>query len=194
LDVRILILAIASAIAFQGADPVAERVQKKIDAIESDTSKPGAVIVFSAAELNTWARARIPGIVPKGFRQARLELGNGTATGYALIDFLQVRSGAGIETNWLVGKLIQGEKPVKVIARMESGNGHATVYLTRVEIGGLGVSGPTLDFFIHTFFLPIYPDAKIGQQFELKHRIDRIESTPAAVRVYIGGTGHSIPK
>jgi hypothetical protein len=54
-----------------------------------------------------------------------------------------------------------------------------------VEIGGLAVSGSTLDFLIHTFFMPLYPNAKIDEPFELADRIDRIEVTPAAARVYI---------
>jgi hypothetical protein len=178
----ILLLAVA-------ADPQAAqqsaRVARKLDIIESGKAKPGSVYVFTAGELNAWARAKIPSVVPQGIREPRLELGNGSATGYALVDFLKIRQGAGEETSWLVAKLIQGEKPVKVTARIQSANGHATVTLQRVEIGGLAVSGSTLDFFIHTFFMPLYPNAKIDEPFELADRIDHIEVTPAAARVYI---------
>ncbi len=174
----LLLLAVA-------ADPQAARVARKLDIIQSGKAKPGSVYVFTVAELNAWARAKIPSVVPQGVRQPRLELGNGTATGYALVDFLKIRQGAGEETNWLVSKLIQGEKAVKVIARIQSANGSATVSLQRVEIGGLAVSGSTLDFFIHTFFMPLYPNATIDEPFELADRIDHIEVTPAAARVYI---------
>lgn len=174
----ILVLAVA-------ADPQAAQVSRKLDIIQSGKAKPGSVYVFTVAELNAWARAKIPSVVPQGVRQPRLELGNGSAAGYALVDFLKMRQGAGEQTNWLVSKLIQGEKPVKVIARVQSANGRATVSLQRVEIGGLAVSGSTLDFFIHTFFMPLYPDAKIDEPFELADRIDHIEVTPAAARVYI---------
>lgn len=166
-------------------DPQAARVSRKLDIIQSGHAKPGAVYVFTPAELNAWARVKVPTVVPQGVRQPRLELGNNSATGYALVDFLKVRQGSGVETNWLVAKLIQGEKPVKVMARIRSANGQATVTLERVEIGGLGVSGSTLDFFIHTFFMPLYPNAKIDEPFELADRIDHIQVTPAAARVYI---------
>ena len=33
--------------------------------------------------------------------------------------------------------------------------------------------------------MPLYPNAKIDEPFELADRIDRIEVTPAAARVYI---------
>lgn len=166
-------------------DPQVARVSHKLEIIQSGKAKRGSVFVFTSAELNAWARAKAPEIVPEGLRQPRLELGNNRATGYALVDFLKVRHGAGEETNWLVAKLIQGEKRVKVTARIQSANGRATVYLERVEIGGLAVSGSTLDFLIQTFFLPLYPNAKIDEPFELADRIDRIEVTPAEARVYI---------
>jgi len=166
-------------------DPRAESVTRKLDIIQGGKAKPGAVLVITSVELNAWARVKAPQVVPEGFRQPRIDLGNNTANGYALIDFLKVRHGAGVETNWLLAKLIQGEKPVKVNARFQSAKGRATVYLQRVEIGGLAVSGTTLDFLIRTFFLPLYPNAKINEPFELADRIDRIDVTPAVVRIYI---------
>jgi hypothetical protein len=185
LDGRRSLLAFLTALACLAANPQAASVTHKIDAIQSGKAKPGSIYVFTAAELNAWARVKAPAIVPKGLRQPRLELGNGTATGYALVDFLKIREGAGEETNWLVAKLIQGEKPVKVTARIQSANGRATVNLQRVEIGGLAVSGSTLEFLIHTFFMPLYPNAKIDREFELADGIDHIEVIPAEARVFI---------
>ena len=172
-------------IAAAAIDPLAQEVNRKLDIIQSGRAKPGSVFTFTSAELNAWARAKVPAVVPEGVRDPRLELGNGSATAYALVDFLKVRHSAGEETNWLVSKLIEGEKRVMVRASIQSGNGRATVHLLRVEIGGLAVSGATLDFLIQTFFLPIYPEAKIDEPFELSDRVERIEVTPAAARVYM---------
>ena len=185
---RVALLVAASlcaAPASSALDPQAERVDRKIDLIQSGHAKPGSVMVFTAAELNAWGRAKAAQVVPEGFRQARLELGNGTATGYALVDFLKMRHAAGIETNWLVAKLIEGEKPLKVTANIQSAHGRATVHLTRVELGGIAVSGAPLDFLIQTFFMPLYPDAKIDQPFELAVGVERIDVTPAEARAYI---------
>ena len=182
---RSFIPVLIAASALAAVDPQADVVSRKIDAIERGQAKPGAVFVFAPAELNAWVRVKAPTIVPQGFRKPRLELGDGRATGYALVDFLKVRNAAGIETNWLVAKLLEGEKPVQATAQIRSANGRMTVHLMRVEIGGLAVSGSTLDFLIHTFFLPLYPNAKIDEPVELADGIDRIEVTPAASRVYI---------
>jgi hypothetical protein len=167
------------------ADPVATSVSKRLDLIESGKAKPGSVFRFTPAELNAWVRVKAPSIIQDGFRQPRLVLGNGEATASALIDFLKVRQTNGIETNYLLAKLIQGEKLVKARASIQSAHGKATVHLLRVEIGGLAVTGAPLDFLVQNFFLPFYPDAKIDEPFELAGNVDRIEITPVAALVYI---------
>jgi hypothetical protein len=169
----------------QAAEPLGVSVSRKIELIESGKAKPGSVFRFTSAELNAWVRVKAPMIVHDGFRQPRLTLGNGDATAAALIDFLKVRQASGVETNWLVAKLIQGEKLVTAHAGIQSAHGKATVHLIRVEIGGLAVTGAPLDFLVRNFFLPFYPDAKIDEPFELAGNVDRIVVTPAEVRVYV---------
>lgn len=167
------------------SDPAAASVTHKLDLIESGRATPGSVFRFTSAELNAWVREKAPAIVPEGFRQPRLTLGNGEANASALIDFLKVRHSSGVETNWLVAKLIQGEKLVEARATIQSAHGRATVHLLRVEIGGLAVSGAPLDFLVQNFLLPFYPNAKIDEPFDLADNVDRIEVTPAAALVYV---------
>ncbi len=182
---RILIPLLAASALLRGADPLATGVTQKLDLIQNGQARPGSVIRFTPAELNAWVRAKAPAIVPDGFRSPHLVLGSGEATASAWIDFLKVRSGSGVESSWLVSKLIQGEKFVKVEASIQSAHGHATVRLLRVEIGGLAVTGATLDFLVQNFLLPFYPDAEIDTPFDLADNVDRIEVTPAEARVYI---------
>lgn len=179
-----ILLAVPS-IVLAASSPLVEQVSRKLDLIENHRARPGSVIIFPATDLNAWSRAKATEVVPEGLRQPRLELGNGTATAYALVDFLKLRHASGVETNWLVAKLIQGEKPVKVTATIQSAKGRATVHLTSVEIGGLAVSGAPLDFLIQTFFMPLYPDAQIDKPFPLADGVERIEITPAEARAYI---------
>jgi hypothetical protein len=184
LRARILAM-IAMAAALSAADPLAEQANRKIELIQNGKARPGSVLVFTAAELNAFARVQAHEVVPEGLRQPKLQLGDGIATGEALVDFLKLRHSAGVETNWLIAKLIQGEKRVSASVEIQSKQGRATVHLTRAEIGGLVVSGATLDFLINAFLLPLYPNAKIDEPFELAHGVDRIEVTPAAARVYM---------
>jgi hypothetical protein len=171
--------------ALGAADPVAASVSKRLDLIESGQARPGSVFRFTPAELNAWVRVKAPTVITDGFRQPQLVLGNGEATATALIDFLKVRHANGIETNWLIAQLIQGEKLVKARASIQSAHGRATVHVVRVEVGGLAVTGAALDFLVQNFFLPFYPEAKIDEPFDLAGNVDRIEVTPAEARVYI---------
>jgi hypothetical protein len=185
LGLRILTLVLSASALLSAADPMTISVSRKLDLIESGKAKPGSVFRFTAAELNAWVRATAPTIIDDGFRQPHLVLGNGEASGTALIDFLKVRHASGVETNWLAAKLIQGEKLVTVRASIQSAHGRATVHVLRVEIGGLAVTGAALDFLVQNFFRQFYPDAKIDEPFDLAGNVDRIEVTPAEAVIYM---------
>lgn len=163
----------------------ADAVRAKIRAIQDGKVRPGSVMLFTARDLNAYARSELPAIVPHGVRGPRLELGQGSATGYALIDFLQLERGEGAKPSWLLQKLIEGERPVKVDASIDSTGGKATVRLRTVEISGIAVSGTTLNFLLDNFFIPLFPNAKVNQPFELSRYVDRIEIAPELARVII---------
>jgi hypothetical protein len=175
-----------SAVPLLGApDPLYLSTQKKFDQISSGKLRPGTVILLTPEELNAWARVKVGEALPQGLRNPLIELGSGEATGAALVDFLKMRAGQGKETNWLMSKLIEGERPLKVWIRMSSSGGRATVFLTRVDLSNATLSGKTLDFLIENFFRPQYPDAKIGEPFDLDFSMERIEIQPSGVRVFI---------
>ena len=181
---RIHFLLFATAALF-AADPAYERAQSKFDRIDGGAAMPGEIVVFTPQEINAWARVKVPEEVPEGIRNPRVELGTDTADAYAVVDFLRMRQGRGKPTNFLIAKMIEGERPLKISIRLQSGGGRATVYLTRVEISGVVAEGGVLDFLVKNFFLPLYPDAKINEPFELGDNVDRIDIRPGGVRVAI---------
>jgi len=180
-----LLAFVAAAIAVYAADPLYESAQRKLDAIELRQVKRGTSVTFTPQEINAWARVKVPEIVPEGMRDERVELGMGTATGYALADFLKMRHAKGETTNWFISKLIEGERPLKVSVRVESGGGRCTVYLTRVEVGKAVATQTVIDFLVSAFFKPLYPDAKINEPFDLDYDIDRVDLEPSGARVTI---------
>jgi hypothetical protein len=182
---RVILGVLAAAIAVFGSDPLYDSAVRKLDAIESRQVKRGGTVTFTPEEINAWARVKIPETVPEGMRDGRVELGTGTAAGYALVDFLKMRQGKGVSTNWLMARLIEGERPLKVSVRLESGGGRCTVYLTRVEIGRAVANQTVIEFLVKTFFTPLYPDAKIDEPFDLDYDIDRIDIRPTGARVTI---------
>ena len=178
----LLLLALAAVFPVLAADTAFERASKKLDRIESGRVLPGSVIVFTPAEMNAWARGRVPQMY-QGIRDPAVQLGAGTASGSAFVDFLKMRQGEGLATNSLIAKLIEGERPLKVSIQLESAHGRATARLTRLEISGIAVSGAPLDFLVNEFFLHLFPDAKVNTPFELHNNIERIELRPDGVRV-----------
>jgi hypothetical protein len=157
--------------------------KRKFDLIDSGRSRPGTRVVLTASELNAYVAHE----VPSGVRNPKLEVVSpGVTTGTALIDFGKVRRAQGYSPGWLMSKLLDGERPVSVTARITSAHGQATVDVQRVEVSGLEIDGKTLDFLIRNFLLALYPDAAVGRPFELGHRIERLDVQPAAVGVVIG--------
>ncbi len=157
--------------------------KRKFDLIDGDRLRSGARVTLTSRELNAWVAHE----VPTGVRDTRLEvLTPGVATGTALVDFGKVRRAQGHPPSWLVGKLLDGERPVSVTARIISSHGTATVDVQRVAVSGIEIDGATLDFLVQHVLLPMYPDAAVGRPFELGHRIERLDVQPAAVGVIIG--------
>jgi hypothetical protein len=173
------------ALTLRAGDPLYENARRKLDLIEAGKVPRGSVINFPQQEINAWARVRVPEIVPEGIRDMRVELGLNTAVGYATVNFLKMRQAQGASTNWLISKVIEGERPLKVSVRLESSGGRCTVYLTGVELSNVSANKAVLDFLLNTFFRPLYPEAKINEPFDLDYNIDRIEIRPTGARVTI---------
>ena len=110
-------------------------------------------------------------------------MGAGVGTASALVDLLKMGKAEGVETNGLIAMLIQGERPLQISILLESSGGRATVYLTGVELSGAKIAGPVLQFLLKEFFIPLFPNAKIGEPFELREDLERIEIRPDGVRV-----------
>jgi hypothetical protein len=157
--------------------------KQKFDSIESGRLHPGVQVTLTYPELTAW----VENAAPRGVRNPKLRVAErDVATGTALIDFAQLERSQGRQPGWLMSKLLEGERPVAVTARIRSFAGRATVDLQRVEISGIAIDGRTLDFLIQNFLIPLYPDAVIGKPFELGHRIERLDIVPASVGVVIG--------
>jgi hypothetical protein len=160
--------------------------KRKFDLIEKEQVKPGSHVLLTPGELNAYVAQEVTTVVPDGVRSPKLELGTGSASASALIDFAKVRRAQGKPPGWLMSKLLSGERPVNVSARIDSGAGRATVHVQRVEISGIAIEGGMLDFLIRNYLLPVYPNAKVEKPFDLGHRIERLDVKPAAVGVVIG--------
>jgi len=178
------LLLFAMTVSAMAADPLADSAQKKLDSIADEKLKRGAVVMLSPQEINAWLHEKALKAFPEGIRNEHIDLGPGTTDGTALVDLMKIQKGKST-MNALIGRLIEGERPLKISIRVESANGRATVFLTRVELSGVAMEGSILEFLIKQFIQPRYPDIKINQPFDLDYNIDHIEIQPSGVRVLI---------
>lgn len=180
-----VILALAFA-ALGAAVDDASSVQRKLDRIKTERVPAGGRVVFEKDELNAYVRREVAKAAPEGVRDPRLELGHNRATAHALIDFARLQQSDSPAMRWLIEQLVGGERPVRIDARIRSGGGQAVVEVDRVEISGRRFSGAALDFLIRNFLWSYYPEAKVGQPFDLAYGVERLEVDPREVRVIIG--------
>ena len=159
-------------------------IKQKFDAIEEARVKPGGRVAFTTSELNEYVRQELPEVAPPGVRDPRVELpGKNLATGRARINFLKLRNARGQPSGWLMRRLLDGERDVAVTTRIQSAAGQITVFVQRVEVSGVAIEGPALDFLIRNYLLPNYPNAKIGRPIQLKYGMDRVEVKPGEAHV-----------
>lgn len=163
-----------------------QSVQRKFDLIEAGHLKPGSRVELTPNELNAYVQHEVP-LVTGGVRQPRVTLLRPeVAEGTALINFAELRRSQGNPPGWLMSRLLDGERPVSVTARIRSSGGQATVDVLSVDVAGVTIDGKTLDFLIQHFLLPLYPDAAVGRPFELGDRIEKLDVQPQGVTVWIG--------
>jgi hypothetical protein len=181
---RLLAFALMLAATLGAADPVLQSAQAKLDKLTNNKLKPGESVTFSLAETQAWAAAKVAEEVPQGIRDLKIELGEDTASSSAMVDLLKVQQSRGKPVGFAV-TMFQGEHPLKISVRVNSGDGKITVNLTRLELSGVVVEGTALDFLIKSFFVPLYPDAKIGQPVDFDYNVDHIQIHPDGLRIVI---------
>ena len=175
----LLLLAVVTAAAYDNY----VSAKHKFDLIEAERLPAGSRVSLSYPELEAWVAHE----APDGVRSPRIQVtAPGLAIGAAQVDFAKVRRSQGQPPGWLMSKLLEGERPVSVTARIRSSRGTATVDVERVEISGVTIDGRTLEFLIQNVLLPLYPGAAVGHPFALSHRIERLDVAPAATAVVIG--------
>ena len=140
------------------------------------------MVTLSPREINAWIHEKAVKAFPEGIRNEHIDLGPGTADGNALVDLLKISKR---QYQCPDRPADRRRAAAKVAIRVESANGRATVFLTRVELSGVAVDGSILDFLIKHFVQPRYPDIKINEPFDLDFNIDHIEIQPTGVRVLI---------
>jgi hypothetical protein len=174
------------ALAAQGSDPSYLAARAKLDSILHDSVAPDSTVVFSAREVNAYVRAMLPRYVPQGIRDTSVVLGKNQVTGSAEVNFIELARSLGTDPNPILKQLVDGAYPVSVGIDVWSKDGLVRVDLKRVTISGHTIEGALLDFLVRNIFLARFPQARIGEPFELEHGVRAIRVRPQGVGVRVG--------
>jgi hypothetical protein len=162
-----------------------ESARYKFAQIEYDRVAPGMRVTLTSGELTAYAREQAEILAPGAVRKATLTITPGHAEASAMINFLKLRRDAGVEPGFLMQKLLDGERPVRIVVKIQSAGGRARVDVERVEISGVAMEGRPLDFLLRQFVIPSFPNARVGDWFELEHNIDRFDLKAGGVDVWM---------
>lgn len=160
-------------------------IQRKMDEIVKEHVKRGERIQMPQRELAAYLRAQADAIAPKAVHNTKVEPFEGGGNVSANVNFLELNKARGGQSNWMMEKMLDGERLVKVTVHVQTEHGKARVNVDRVEVGGAAIQGAPLDYLIEHYVRPQFPNAKVDQWFTMDHRIDRIEIHPAGVTVII---------
>jgi hypothetical protein len=174
-----------TSVVLSGSSPDYDSADAKIQQIVEEQVPRGTTLRFSVAEVNAYVREEAEAELGDGLKNIDLRLGHDTITWRSLIDFAKLPELESLSSNWLLGRLLAGERPVTVEARLISGGGTVTVEVDSVEISGTRFEGDTLELLVDQLMRIIGPDIKAGEPYELDHNIERIDVRPEGVAVKI---------
>lgn len=182
---RIVVAAVLCAGVLGASWSESRSAQSKMDAIEHGRMRPGSSVLFAPGEINSWVGERAGVLALYGLHDLRVDLGTGHVTGTAQIDFVKLKQRAtGEVPGWIAQELLSGKRPVTATVRVESRAGRARLDVERVEISGVPMEGPALDYLIRTYLAPALPEVKVDEWFRLDSRVDHIAVAPGGVLVY----------
>jgi hypothetical protein len=157
-----------------------------LELIEQERAAANSTVTLNAQEVNAYARVAVEEAVPGAVHEPKVDLRHREAVATALVDFEKLQASRGKKPGAIMGWLLRGQRPVSVTTRIESDAGVCRVDILRVEVSGIPIDGRALEFLIDNFLRPIYPEAAIGEPFELRHRVRRIDVAPGRIDVRIG--------
>ena len=180
----------ATGAAVTAAAPTVGPAHTKYRMIEQRKLPPGSSVYFPVQELNDWMRDEESFWIPTGVRHVRFEFGPNRVIVRGEVDFakaVHASSQGGTESMVaaLVGRMLSGERPVEVTARIASENGRARVDLDRILVSGVPLEGPALDLLVQNYLRPAFPEAHVAEWFNFDFQVDRLAVSVSGAQVYL---------
>lgn len=179
------ILFVTTALLLSGSDDLYMVADQKLDQIAENRVSRGAIVHLTPAEVNALVRGKIAEEGVEGITNPIATLGEDSATWSGLVDFGRLPQLAKYKNNFLLSSLLKDAKQVEAAIGLISANGQATIDVKHVTIGETRFEGSTLGFLVQQVVLKDYPDAKLGEPFDLEHNVESIKLRSSGITVKI---------
>jgi hypothetical protein len=153
---------------------LADGLQRKLDNMSRNAklARPDKTpTVISEEEINDYFAAGQVRL-PPGVKKVKFEAQPGVVTGFATIDFDEIRN-APTPSNFLLS-IFSGTHEVRIEADGAASGGEARVHVRKVSMDGVDVPPTALQLFLGAFITPIYPNIGIDSTFDFSERIDLV--------------------
>ena len=171
----IVLVGLAAALAAPVISPENSRsAQEKLDRIAEGKIRPGASVVLTEDEINSFLRYDYAADLPKGIEEPRVRLEPDRVLGSATVDFLEWQSQTEASPGLLVSWLLRGKRPVEAVCRYTSANGYGRADVESVKISGVPISGSAVNFLIENLVTPRYPEAVVGRPVPLGFHLQQV--------------------
>jgi len=156
---------------------------QKLQRIMEQKLAPGASVILSQDELNSYLRYDGASELPPGLSKPQFHLEKDRVRASAWVDFLEWKAATGSSPGPVLSWLLKGKRRVEAVCRYTSADGWGQVDIERVVIGGVPVAGSAVTFLIERMVQPSYPDAVVGRRTKLGYNLRqvRVESGRAVV-------------
>lgn len=169
------------------APPGLETAQRKAANIESGHLPPGAVIVFSATEVDALAQRHAAEFGKGSLHNPHVNLWQGHAGVSARVDLARLAQARGNPMHPLLARMLAGERQISAVLRLETVHGQALVDLERLEVDGRVLEGRALDLLIQQFVSTEFPDAHLDKWFPMEYGIGTIVLSRGQATVHLRG-------
>jgi hypothetical protein len=178
-------LVLGAALLAADPDPNYVLAQMKIEAIADDTLPPGTTVSLSPAEVNAYVRGEAAAATEEGLKDLDVRLGTGTVTATGSVNPSKLPGLQALGSSWLLGGLLQGEKPFRVRANVTSGGGTVTINIESLMLADQELDKGSRDFLLGWILRPFFGSAVLGEPIELENNVEWVRVRPSGIEIKI---------
>lgn len=148
--------------------------REKLELIADGKLKPGASLVISEDEINSYLRYDYASEIPAGLSDPHISLEPDRVRGSAVVDFLEWENETGASPGPLLSWMLRGKRPVEAVCHYASADGYGQVDVESVKIGGVSLSPAAVTFLIDNLVTPRFPGAVVGRRVPLGFHLRQV--------------------